>query len=415
MNDARLPVTERLYYAEPSRTEFDATVIAAERDGDRVRVFLDRTAFYPTSGGQPFDMGTLTVVQQPGTPGTAVAVLDVIDGDDGRIVHVVEGELPVGATVAGRVDWPRRFDHMQQHTGQHVLSAAFDRLFGIRTESFHLGSAVSTIDLGMPVGPSEIARALAEANRIVWDDRPVAIRFVTAEEAAALPLRKEPVRDGTLRLIDIQEYDLSACGGTHVARTGAIGMIGVTAWEKFRGGVRVTFVCGGRALDLFASQRDAITSSVRVLSVLPEELPTAIERLQLENKELRRTIKDQQGRLADYEAAAVAARGLPGRGGTAVIEALEGYDANGLRMLASAITSRPGYAVVLVSSMTPATVVVARSKDVNLDAAAVLKTLTERFGGRGGGRPDMAQGGGLAGEIAEIIAAARAALGVRSG
>ena len=153
-----------------------------------------------------------------------------------------------GQVVHGEIDWPRRFDHMQQHTGQHVLSAAFDQLFGVRTVSFHLGAAVSTIDLAREMSPAEIAAAEAEANRVVWEDRPVAIRFADAEEAARLPLRKEPARGGMLRLIDVEDFDLSACGGTHVARTGGIGVIAVASWERFKGGQRLEFLCGGRAL-----------------------------------------------------------------------------------------------------------------------------------------------------------------------
>src|SRR5262249_16500484 len=151
-----------------------------------------------------------------------------------------------GRTVHGEIDWARRFDHMQQHTGQHVLSAAFDKLFSARTVSFHLGADVSTIDLARELSTADLSRGAAEANRVVWGDRPVRIRFAGASEAARLPLRKEPVRGGTLRLIDVDGFDLSACGGTHVARTGAIGIIAVAAWERFKGGQRIEFVCGGR-------------------------------------------------------------------------------------------------------------------------------------------------------------------------
>src|SRR5262249_52060133 len=160
------------------------------------------------------------------------------------------------------VDWARRFDHMQQHTGQHVLSAAFERLFHIRTVSFHMGAEASTIDLAREATPAEIAAAEDNANRVVWEDRPVAIRYASAEEAAKMPLRKEPVRGGTLRLIDVADFDLSACGGTHVARTGAIGVIVVSRWERFKGGQRVEFLCGGRALRAYRLLRDAATASV---------------------------------------------------------------------------------------------------------------------------------------------------------
>jgi alanyl-tRNA synthetase len=299
-----------------------------------------------------------------------------------------------------------------------VLSAAFDHLFSNRTMSFHMSADGSTIDLAQEAAPEIIAAAEREANRVVWEDRPVEIRFATAEEAEALPLRKEPARGGTLRLIDISDYDLSACGGTHVARTGAIGIIAVSAWERFRGGTRVTFVCGGRALRLFRSYRDCVTGSIRTLSVLPEELPSAIERVQNESKDLRRTVKTLQDTLASHEAARmVAAAPVVGRT-RVVVHALDGWDAQGLKAIATAATAADSVVVALCSTATPALVVVARSRTQSVDSNAVLKELVHQFGGRGGGKPDMAQGGGLDAGPAQIVEAARAIverqLGARS-
>jgi len=389
-------VTERLYYTDPYLTEFDANVLSVEEHGGRPAAVLDRTAFYPTSGGQPFDVGRLG----------DTAVVDVVDRDDGVILHIVEHSIPTGR-VRGAVDWPRRFEHMQQHTGQHVLSAAFDRLVGARTESFHLGSGSSTIDLTRVVSSAEIDRVEDEANRVVWEDRPVAIRFVDAEEAARLPLRKESVRTGTLRIIDVQDFDVSACGGTHVSRTGAIGSILVRSAEKFRGGSRVEFLCGVRALRGYRELRGAIDGSIRLLSVLPAELAAAIERLQGNAKEARREITDLQVRLAGFEADALAARAEQTGGVKAVIAPLEGWDQQGLKAIASAIASRPGHVAALFSLSAPAAVVIARSADLTIDSAAILKKLIERFGGKGGGRADLAQGGGLQGSAGDIVAFVR--------
>lgn len=394
-------MTERLYYTDSYLTEFDARVVAIERIGDRPAARLDRTAFYPTSGGQPFDTGAIG----------AARVTDVVDRDDGVILHVFEGDLTEGAVV-GRVDWDRRFEHMQQHTGQHVLSAAFDRCCHARTESFHLGSVASTIDLGREVSPAAIERAETEANRIVWEDRAVVARFVEAEEAAALPLRKEPARGGRLRLIDIEGFDLSACGGTHVARTGAIGIIAVSGWERFRGGTRVEFRCGVRALIGYRSLRDGAMASLRLLSVSAADLPAAIERLQADAKDLRRTVKDLTGRLSGYEADSLARRAQPAASAFAAVEALEGFDANGLKNIASAIVERPKHVAVLMTTVPPISIVVARASDVDLNSAVLLKQLTDTFGGRGGGRPELAQGGGLSGTAAAIVAFTRSVLGV---
>lgn len=198
-------MASRIYYADPCCRTFDATVTRAFEHEGRPAVTLDRTAFYPSSGGQPFDTGRLG----------AAGVVETVDAD-GDVIH--------------------------------VLSAAFDRLFDNRTVGFHMGAGVSTIDLDREPAPAEVERAVDDANRIVWEDRPVSIRFVSQAEAANLPLRKESAREGALRLIDISGFDLSACGGTHVERTGAVGVIAALSRERLRGGSRVTFVCGGRAL-----------------------------------------------------------------------------------------------------------------------------------------------------------------------
>jgi alanyl-tRNA synthetase len=390
-------MTTRLYYAEPYRTTFDAVVTSCATIDDKPHVVLDQTAFYPTSGGQPYDTGELGDAR----------VLDVIDREDGEIAHVLDRALDAGTPVRGSIDWTRRFDHMQQHTGQHVLSAAFDHLLEARTESFHLGTSSSTIDLGREVSAADIAAAEDEANRIVWEDRPVAIRFATPEEAAAMPLRKEPTRTGPLRLIAVEDYDLSACGGTHVARTGAIGIIAIGSAEKFRGGTRVEFLCGGRALARFRGWRDAFAATQRLLSVSPAELPAGIERLQAEGKALQRTLRTLQEQLASHEAARLVARGERGADQVVVVEALDGWDASGLKAIAAAAAAaEPRAAIALFSASSPALVVVAKGKEAKADAAAILKSLVSRFGGKGGGKPDLAQGGGLNAPRADILSAA---------
>jgi len=390
-------VTERLYYADPACVEFEAAVVSCDTIDGRPVVVLDRTAFYPTSGGQPYDVGTLGDVQ----------VVDVIELDDERIGHVVSGPLLAGASVRGRVDWNRRFDHMQQHTGQHILSAAFDRLHGSRTVGFHLGAVVSTLDLDKVLNADSMGAAETEANRIVWENRPVRIRVASADEAASMPLRKESTRSGPLRLIEVEGFDLSACGGTHVAQTGQVGVVALRSWEKFRGGMRLEFVCGLRALREFRVLRDAVAGSLRLLSVDPQDLPSAIERAQGENRDLRRIIRDHQERLAGHEAAALVARAHQVGDTLVLIEAVDGWDQTGLKSLAAAAASRPGVMAALLSTTDPALVVIARAPDVGLDAAVVLKALLARFGGKGGGKAELAQGGGLAGPIAEILAELR--------
>jgi alanyl-tRNA synthetase len=390
-------MTDRLYYADSYCREFDAVVVRTEPRGARHAVWLDRTLFYPTTGGQPFDTGTLGPAR----------VVDVFEEADG-IVHLAEGtEMPAaGDRVTGRIDWTRRFDHMQQHSGQHVLSAAFVHRCGAKTVSFHLGSDVSTIDLERETTPAEISAAESEANAVVWDDRPVSIRYASAADAAALPLRKESARSGTLRLIEIDRCDLSACGGTHVRSTGAIGLIAITGWERFKGGQRIEFVCGGRALARMRSLRDITASAVRVLSTIPADIPAAVERLQSEQREQKRLIAQQQSALARYQAEELVAGAESCEWGSAVVRTIAG-DAAALNALASAIVSRPGLLAVLVSSSSPALVVAARSAGLTISCADLVRALAARFGGRGGGKPDLAQAGGMAADPAQIAAAAR--------
>jgi alanyl-tRNA synthetase len=410
-------VTSRLYYTDPYCRQFDAAVTTASLHDGRPAVVLDRTAFYPTSGGQPFDTGKLFWADEAGRAGqdsgerrgpygSAVDVIDTLDLDD-DVIHVLSAPVGEGAAVRGEIDWGRRFDHMQQHTGQHILSAAFDRLFDNRTVSFHLGSETSTIDLAREMSWAEIARAEREANGVIWDNREVAIRFVTSEHAAALPLRKESLRQGTLRLIEVKDFDLSACGGTHVSRTGAIGSVVVAAAEKFKGGARITFACGNRAVRAFQALRDAVGGSVRLLSVLPGELPAAIERMQAETKDLRRTLKRFQEALASHEAARLIGVSEMGGPVLVMVEALDGWDASGLKAMATHITAQVTAVVALFSRTSPYGVVIARSPGLPLDAAAVLHAVIERFGGRGGGKADLAQGGGFGGDLSEILATTR--------
>jgi alanyl-tRNA synthetase len=389
--------SERLYYTDAYLIEFDAVVRDMQKQDERWRVTLDRTAFYPTSGGQPFDTGTLDAAQ----------VLDVVEDEDGTIVHLVDREIEQNSRVRGHIDWSRRFDHMQQHTGQHLLSAAFEREAGAKTVSFHLGTSSSTIDLDKELTADQIGRVEDTANSVLWEDHEVCVSFVTAHEAAKLPLRKDPARAGELRIIEIKDYDLSACGGTHVRRTGAIGVVAIAGFERFKGGLRVEFVCGQRALRAYRALRNSVAGGVRLLSVLPEELPSAIEKLQIAGRNQQKSQDVLHERLAVHEAAALCGSGERMGAATVVATAVSGWEVNGLKKLASAIVARPGMITVLVTSESPSLIVVARSPDVSLDTGAVLTPLLDRFGGKGGGKGVMAQGGGLTGDAGDILKAAK--------
>jgi len=396
--------SDRLYYTDSYLVEFDAVVREVHLQGDRWKVVLDRTAFYPTSGGQPFDTGTLGDAN----------VLDVFEQEDGTIGHLVDRELETNSRVRGHVNWARRFDHMQQHTGQHLLSAAFEREAGARTVSFHLGTSAATIDLDKELSAEQIAHVEDVVNGVLWEDREICVEFVTAHEAAKLPLRKDPTREGELRIIDIKDYDLSACGGTHVKRTGAIGMIAVSGSERFKGKLRVEFVCGIRALKAFRNLKHSVSGSVRLLSVLPEELPSAIEKLQTAGRSQQKSQEGLYERLAAHEAALLTASAEKIGAANVVAAAISGWDANGLKKLASSVASKPKTIAVLLSTETPALIVVSRSQDLSVDTGVILKALIDQFGGRGGGKGSMAQGGGLSGEPRAILDAARALISRQS-
>ena len=376
--------TKRLYYTDAMLRTFEGTVISCEGDGDRHRVVLDQTAFYPTSGGQPFDVGRLGDAE----------VVDVADGPEGAVVHLTTTALTPGDRVAGEIDWVRRFDHMQQHTGQHLLSAVCGARLRATTTSFHLGAEAATIDLDRDHSAAAIAEAEAEANRVVWENRDVRVQFVSDAEADRLPLRKPPARTGQLRLVEIDGVDLSACGGTHVPATGMIGMIAVTGTERFKGGTRVTFVCGGRALRSHTTFRDIVLAATRALSVTAPDLLPGIERNQKDLKGLTRTLKALGDELAGYRAVALRETAETVGPYRVVLQEVAGAaDAASLKALATAATRAPGLVVILAGGADPTTMVVARSADVDLDAAALVRDALAGLGGRGGGRPDAAQAG----------------------
>src|SRR3989441_8887916 len=283
-------MTLRLYYTDSYLTEFDATVIAVERHGERLAVILDRSAFYPTSGGQPHDTGTLG-----GLP-----VTEVIEDDDDRVLHVVSG--PITGVVTGSIDWPRRFDHMQQHTGQHLLSQAFLQALGAQTRAVHLGAELSTLDLDLADLPA-VAAGQAEdlANRIVFEDRPVQIREVDESELPGLGLRRPAKKRGRIRVVDVQEFDRSACGGTHVRRTGEIGTVKLRRWERFKGGIRVEFLCGWRALHDTRWKNALVGDLAAKFTVKDKEVPEAMERLAAQVRERDRTVTGLRDQLIELE------------------------------------------------------------------------------------------------------------------
>jgi alanyl-tRNA synthetase len=369
-------MTERLYYHDAYRTSFDAAVVDAS--DDRRRVYLDQTAFYPTSGGQPFDRGTLG----------GVDVVDVVDEGE-RIAHLLAA--PLAATrVMGAIDWARRFDHMQQHTGQHLLSAVLEELFGWATESVHFGADASTIDLDAgAVTPAQLAAAEERANAVVWENRPVTVTFEDAAEAAGL--RKASARSGALRIVTIDRLDRSACGGTHVRGTGEVGAMLLGKTERVRQQVRVEFVCGGRAVRRARAGQDILQRLAGAASAAVDELPALFDAQRSELKAAQAARRDAEAALHGYRARELYDATAPNGAGLRVAVVRNAGSAELLRGLAQAYTALPR--TLLVGTLAaPPTVLVAASADAGVNAGARLKEVLARVGGRGGGGAGLAQG-----------------------
>src|SRR2546427_2049335 len=306
-----MATTERLYYTDSHLIEFDARVVdVTERVSGWTAVTLDRTAFYPMGGGQPSDTGTLD---------GARVVECIAEGE--TVLHVIQGPRPaIGSTVKGRVDWSRRLDHIQQHTGQHILSQAFVTLFGAPTRSFRVMEQVCEIDVELTEPTTErVERAIELANNVIWEDRPIAIRQVTHEEAVQLPLRKDSGREGELRLIEIVGFDLTPCGGTHAFHTGEVGLIAVRSWERAKGLTRMEFVAGRRALEDYRRANNTARSVAALFSAGRDDAPALAERVMDENKELHRRVRALEEIASRIEAEELIADAAVGSDGVKII------------------------------------------------------------------------------------------------
>ena len=375
--------TDRLYYADSYLRRFSARVTDSATWEGRPAVMLDRSAMYPEGGGQPADRGTLD----------GVAVLDV-QVRDGEVWHILEHSLENDA-VEGEIDWERRFDHMQQHHGQHLLSAAFVQACGLATVSFHLGSESSTIDLDtLALVPEQVTAAENLANLVVWEDRPIDARFVGAEELAHLPLRKAPTVSGPVRIVSVPDFDYSPCGGTHPHSTGGVGLIAVRQWSRQKNGVRVEFVCGQRALEDYRRVNGLGRRLAASLSVGLDQLETTIERMRQAEADARRSLEEAQSVLLDHEAQHMLASAAVLGAARVVRASFADRNAADLRGLAQRIARQPGGVALLGLHGPKAQLVFARAEGVLLDVGALLRAAVPHVGGKGGGQAALAQGGG---------------------
>jgi alanyl-tRNA synthetase len=382
--------TRRLYYDDAYMKEFTARVIHCEVlppdvnsgiTGSVWALVLDRTAFYPTSGGQPNDLGKIGDAN----------VLDVRDEGD-EIIHVVDRK-PEGPDVNGCVNWPRRFDYMQQHTGQHVLSAMFQERFGLPTVSFHMGAEICTIDLRGPEPAASILEgAERAANQIVFEDRPVTVRYGTAEQFSKLGVRKEVERSGILRAVEIESVELQPCGGTHVKSTGQIGMILVWRCSKMRQDWRVEFVCGGRAEKRARHDFELLREAAEKLNCAPEEVVAAANRALVERDANFKSYRATLERLAVAEAALALQSTPAGADGLRVISRVfESVPSEYLGFFTAEL-AKSEKTVALLSTKEEGQLLFAQHSSAGKDMNILLKKVLEKAGGKGGGTRDFARG-----------------------
>ncbi len=380
--EAMSEATERLYYRDSFLREFDAQVISCEKDGERWKIVLDRTAFYPTSGGQPYDTGKLG----------DVPVIEVADVEH-KVVHYASVAIPVGP-VHGLIDWPRRIEHMQQHTGQHLLSAAFIEMFGFQTVSFHLGKEISTIDLDTPAAkPEHLEKAERRVNDVIFEDKPVVIRFGTAEELAEAGIRKKVEREGILRAIEVEGFDRQPCGGTHLERTGQAGLLLIRKLERRRDQCRVEFVCGFRALAAARGDFSTLTQAASLLSCGLAEVPAVLGKLIEERRVQHGAVKRLEERLAEHEARELlASQAATSAGSLRVIASvLEEATPAYLGLLAAKLVAEADV-VALLASRATGHLAFSQTKGLPHDMGALLRDTLKRFDGKGGGAKDFAQG-----------------------
>jgi alanyl-tRNA synthetase len=395
-------MTDRLYYHDSFLYNFDAEVRSVV-ESPRPAVILDHTAFYPTSGGQIHDTGWLVSGEEK------YRVTETADAEDGHVIHYLEAPLKgvqPGSRLRGEIDADRRRDHMQQHSAQHVLSAAFVRLFNMPTVSFHMADDYCSIDLQIidlriddldtpSLNREQIESAERMANEIVLENRPVDIRFVSRDEAAALGLRKlPPAERDQLRLIDIRDFDLTACGGTHVNQTGQIGGVFLRKTEKVRQGYRVEFVAGQRAVATARRDFNALTETAALFSAQIYDTPQHARKSLDEMRSLRKQLEQSLDELAAAQSATLLAETPESQGRKLVVRTFSGRDLNFLKLLAQKLTRQSSAVIALLATDSPQPALVfAQSVGQPHDMGGLLKETMAKLGGRGGGSKDMAQGG----------------------
>ncbi|MEQ8168129.1 MAG: DHHA1 domain-containing protein [Candidatus Eremiobacterota bacterium] len=389
---------KRLYYNDSYISTFKGNITDLYPDKDNLYLIFDRTGFYPSSGGQPCDYGTVE----------GIPVIDVFEREDGEIVHVIpssEGHIfKTGMNVNCIIDWQRRFDHMQQHTGQHILSQCFFKLYNLETAGFHLGKDISTIDLNIPnLSEEEIFAGEVYANKMVFENRSVYIKYMDKEDPDTV-LRKESKRTGLLRIINIHDFDSSACGGTHCNATGEAGLIVIKDWEKLKEKFRIEFLCGYRALKLFREYSSVFRDISCRFSVGYHDVLTKIDKLITENKENYKALKKLTEKCMKQEIELLNSEKIIKDNIVYIKHIYKDKTLEELKGLAKNVIMKSNNMIVcLATSPEPCSLIIARSKDLQLNLSELMKNFNGKLTGKGGGTPDFVQGGGYKLEEIENI------------
>lgn len=392
--------TQKLYYYDSYKTHFDAEILEIVPYEDKYAVVLDRTYFYPESGGQPADIGTINEVP-----------ISYVAEKQGKVLHVAEGKLELGPASCS-IDWSSRLDAMQQHSGQHILSACFYKLYQGETSSFHIGKETSTIEIDIESFDADMAEQIESmANDILYRNLPVITDIVDKEQLALLPLRKQPKVESNIRIVNIEDCDCTPCGGTHVKATGEIGMIKIKKWEKLKSSCKFEFVCGNRALSDYRYKNALVNKLGAYLSANEQDVEKAYLKFNEDYKNLQKQLSALRGELTVIDAQRLQQKAEEIKGFRVVSEVFENRDFSDIKLIAQAIVSNPSYIALLAVKNENTQVIFSRSDDVQINMNDLLRSILPAINGKGGGSSKAAQGGGngdIHGALCSAVASLRA-------
>ena len=369
--------TKRLYLEDPYRVEFEARVVEKGLREQKPALILDQTCFYPESGGQPYDQGRID----------GKRVIKVFEEGE-RIIHVLDKDIDA-ESISGKIDWQRRFGHMQQHTGQHILSQSFIELFGAKTFSFHLGESVSTLEIGLrKASDEEVERVEKRANEIVFEDREVKIHFLSEDEVGRLPLRKPPPKKKRIRVVEVSDFDYTACGGTHVGRTGEVGLVKILRWERIRDNVRFEFLCGNRALQDYSAKNRILRELSNRYTVHESEVLSVVEKLSSDLKSQKQTSRKLQQKIAQYEAQEIIKKAEK----SIISQTFTDRTHEEVRNLALNIIHGGDFIVLLgLKGKERGHLILARSEGFDIDMRELIPLVSPLIKGKGGGNPSLVE------------------------